>query len=105
MAVDVLPPTWITGWSEDATDVSFPLDSLDELEEAEADATGGDFRKCMFAICEHVYQHYAALATADKPAKMTITSSSSINATTNAVTKSYTFNFTLDVAGLEVAAE
>jgi hypothetical protein len=75
MAYDAAPSTWIASWSEDGTDVTFPLASVPEMTAAEADATTGDFRKCMFALVEKWYSHYNSLATADKPTRFTLTKS------------------------------
>ena len=107
MAIDLAPSEWIASWSEDATNVSFPIASVPELTAAEADGTTGDIRKTMFAICERAYQAYLGEASADRPAKMTIARSSSTNDLTGAITRVYQFTFTAEAAvgGIEVSAE
>jgi hypothetical protein len=62
-------------------------------------------RKVLFALCEHIFQYYDGLDTADKPGKLTISSSSSINSSTNVITKTYSFQFKLESSGLEVEDE
>lgn len=105
MAATIAPPDWIASWSEDGDDVTFPIASIPELTAAEADATTGDMRKVLFAICDQMYEVYNALETASKPTKMTIYRSTSTNDLTGAVTKSYQFVFSVDVGSVEVVDE
>jgi len=49
MAQDLKPSTWIPSWSEDGTDVTFPIASIPELTAAEADGATGDMRKCIYS--------------------------------------------------------
>jgi hypothetical protein len=82
------------------TDVTLP-----ELTDAEANASTGDVRKVIFAIMEQLYTKYNSLATADKPTKMTISKSSSINTSTGIVTNTYTIRLLTSIVSQEVVAE
>jgi hypothetical protein len=73
MAFNKAPTEWIASWSEDGTDVTFPLASVTDLTAAEADATTGDLRAIAFRLVESLYQHISGLATADAPGQLTIT--------------------------------
>ena len=55
MAQDLKPSTWIASWSENGTNVTFPIASVPELTAAEADADTGNISKVLFAICEKIY--------------------------------------------------
>ena len=99
------PTNWIAGWTEDGTDVTFPIASIPELTAAEADAVTGDIRNILFAMLEQMYQVWAALDSADRPANMTISKSSSLNATTGVVVNSYSVRFNCEISGQEVTDE
>ena len=105
MAYDAAPSTWLSGWSEDATDITVPIATFPELTATEADGTTGDIRKVMYAICEKMYNEYIALDSADKPLKMVITKSSSLSASTGLATHSYYIRFTTEISSQEVADE
>jgi hypothetical protein len=107
VAFDKTPTTWLANWSENGTNISLPSASLPETDATECDGTTGDFRKVMLAFMEAVYQHYNGLATADRPAKMTITRSTSVNDTTGVITRTYAAAFLTEAAvgGIEVVAE
>jgi hypothetical protein len=79
--------------------------TLPEITTAEANATTGDIRKIYYGIVEQLYQSYLAKATADRPNRMAITRSSSVDATTGLITTTYTTSFVLAATGLEVTAE
>lgn len=99
------PNTWIASWSEDATNISVPIASFPELTAAEADGATGDIRKIVWAITEKLYQEFNSRAVADRPTKMNITKSSSINTTTNVVTNTFVFTFQTAVSTQEVVNE
>lgn len=105
MAFNPAPSSWIASWAEDATNITVPIASFPQLTAAEADGTTGDIRKIMYALSEKMYAAYIALAVADRPAQMTITRSSSVNATTGVITHNYTFKFNNTIATQDVAAE
>jgi hypothetical protein len=107
MAFDPAPPTWIPGWSENGTDITIAAltTAFPEMTAAEADATTGDIRKVLFAICHALHAKWVATATADRPTKMGISSSSSVNENTGEITRRYTFSFTTGVLSQEVVNE
>ena len=55
--------------------VCIPLSDLASLSEAEANATTGDGRSLLYALIQHAYENFAALADGDKPTKMTLSKS------------------------------
>lgn len=105
MAFDPAPSTWIPSWSEDGTDITVPIATFPEMTAGEADATTGDIRKVLFAMSEQLYQAWVATATLDRPAKMTIGRTSTVNETTDEITKRYTFTFVTAAGSPEVVAE
>lgn len=104
-ATDLLPASWISGWSEDGTDITIPLASIAGLTAAEADASTGDIRKVAFSLIDKLYKEYLAMATADRPTKMTIAKSASTNTETGVVTNAYTFRFYTEVTAEDVVDE
>jgi len=105
MAFDPLPPSWIASWSEDGTDVTFPIASIPELTAAEADAAAGDIRNVLFAMLTELYSVWAAQDSADQPDNMTMTKSVSTNTTTNVSIQTFTVRFNTEVLTQEVVAE
>jgi len=75
MAFDPAPSSLFTSWSEDGTDITLPIASVDGLTAAEADGTTGDWRAVMHRLIEHTYDYIQTLAVADRPTKFTITRS------------------------------
>ena len=104
MAFDPKPTTFFAGWSEDATNVTLPLAAVPELTAAEADATDGDIRKVLFALLEQAALAYAALPSANKPAKMVVSRSTNLRSDGN-LDRTYTFAFELAPASVDVADE
>ena len=104
MAFDAKPSSFIASWSEDGTDVTFPIASLSELTAAEADAATGDWRKVLFAVLEHAYTYYTALPSGDQPTKVVITRSTTVDAS-DVMTRTYTFRITSDILTKEVTDE
>ena len=105
MAYDPKPSTWIPNWSENGTNITVPIASFTEMTAAEADADTGDIRKVLFAICEEMYQKWIATAAADRPGKMTVYRSTSVNDATDTTTKNYIFSFHVATSAQEVADE
>ena len=58
MAFDQKPSSWFDNWSENGTAISVPIATFPEMTAEEADATTGDIRKVIYAICEKIYQEY-----------------------------------------------
>jgi hypothetical protein len=105
MAFDPKPSTWIASWSSDGTNITVPIASFPELTAAEANATTGDIREVSFAICEKLFQFYNTLASADRPVRMTISKSASINSTDGIVNNSFVFSFQTTIDTQSVIAE
>ena len=105
MAFNPAPNAWIPDWSEDGTDISVPIASFPQLTADEANGDTGDIRKLIFALVDKLFAKWAALAAADRPAKMTISRGTSVDDSTGAIRRSYTFTFDLESAGEEVVDE
>ena len=103
MAFNPAPTALFASWSEDATNITVPIASIPELTAAEADASDGDSRKIAYALMEQLYAWYNALDTADKPAKMIVRRSMSVESPSVSRVV-YTVTFDLATAS-EVAAE
>ena len=107
MAFDKTPTVWMPNWSEDATNIIVPIATFPEMTAAEADAATGDIRKILYALLEKLYAVWAALAVADRPSRMTMSRSTSVNDTTGEITRQYVITLvTAPVAGgIEVEDE
>ena len=106
MAFNPLPTNLISSWSENGTNVTFPIASLPELTAAEADAVTGDSRKIIYAFLEEFYQWYEALPTADKPTRITISRGTNVETSPGLFTRTYSFQVvTSSGVPLDVAAE
>jgi len=107
MAFDKTPKTWIPGWSADGTDITIAALATEfpKLTAAEADASSGDIRKILFAICDKINSVWTGLASTDRPTKMKVSRSSYLNETTGLTTQTYTFQFTTATTGEEVDNE
>lgn len=102
---DETPADWISSWAEDGTTVSFDLaDVSPALTAAEADATDGDLRAILFSLIEHTYKYYAALATADKPTKLSIVKNSYF-VSGGLAKHSYTITFDVSATEEDVVSE
>lgn len=104
MAFDPTPTDVIASWSEDGANVTFPIASLPELTAAEADAVTGDSRKILYALLAQFEAWYSALDTADKPAKMVISKSSSSPDSNDEISRTFSVRFTIGGA-LDVVDE
>ncbi len=108
MAYDNSPSAWITGWSEDGTDITIAnlTTAFPELTVAEADAVGttedpagtGDICEVLYAICQELADVWYGTAAADRPSNMTIARSTSTDETTGYDTKQFVFRFVTEVA-------
>lgn len=81
------------------------LGSLQELTDAEANASTGDYRKIVYALMEFLYQKFNNTPSADRPSRLTISRSSSTNETTGRMTRNYTVSVVTDISGVEVSEE
>jgi hypothetical protein len=80
---------------------------LAEVTETEADPSnaGGDYRKVLFGIAEMIYQKWLGLDAEDRPTKMQVFRSSSVNETTGHITRNYTLQFIIAPDTVEVVSE
>ena len=99
MAWDKTPTALIASWSEDGTNVTFPIASIPQLTDAEADATTGDSRKILLALNERFYVWYSALAAADQPDHLSVVRSISDNGDGTAWL-TYVHRIKVDLTGL-----
>lgn len=76
-----------------------------ECTDAESDATTGDWRKIIYGLSEMIFDKWNAVATADRPTKVSISKSTSINTATDVATVAYSFVFTCDSSVTDVSAE
>ena len=107
MAVNLQNEVWIPNWTNPGTTgIAFPVASFPQMTDAEAAVgTGGDIRAVLFAICTELQAHWDGLATADRPTKMTLSKTTSLNSTTGIITYSYRMNFQVEILTEEVEAE
>lgn len=106
MAFNPVPTNLIASWSEDGTNITFPIASVPELTAAEADAVTGDSRKIIYALIERICEWHADLAVADRPTKMTVTRGNAFETAGGTFTRNYNLQFVLDSgAALDVADE
>lgn len=105
MAWNPLPQSWFENLTDNDTTISVPIATFPELTAAELDAATGDIRKVLYAICEKSWLRWAALATADRCTKMTLTKSSSVDSVTGVITNVYTFTFRNSITAQDVADE
>jgi len=105
MAFDKTPTTWLANWSEDGTDITVPLATFPEMSAADADASTGDIRHIVFAICEKLHTTYVGTATGDRPNKMTISKTATVHTARNVIASRYTFSIETEIATQEVRVE
>jgi hypothetical protein len=105
MAVNSAPSAWVASWSEDGTSVTFPIASVSELTAAEADGTTGDMRKVWYALNAKMFAEYNALASADRPTRMSLYKSVSVDPATGRSTITFTATFVTTEGSVEVIAE
>jgi sugar/nucleoside kinase (ribokinase family) len=76
-----------------------------ELTAAEADASTGDLRKVIWALMQQIWTWWNGTASADRPAKVTVSKSSSTNTETGVVTNTFVVVCYTSVSAQEVVAE
>jgi len=93
----------ITGLTNSTEYVVIPLASLPELTAVEAHNTTGDIRKILFALLEKMRTAWDLVAIADRPTKLTQSSSSSVSG--NLITRTYNYSAIVEPSALDVVAE
>lgn len=104
MPFDDTPSVLFPGWTSDGTNVSFAISGFPKLSTAEAHTSTGDSRKVLYALCHQIEANYAALPTADKPARLTITRGEQ-TVSPGIQRVFFALAFDLDISGADVAAE
>lgn len=107
MAFDPAPSTWFSGLTNSVSAITIPYTALNGLSQADADPSTGDVREVVFGFCEAFSDQWASTATADRPDKATITTSTSVSTSggQEVLTKIYTIRVELDVDAVDVSAE
>jgi len=82
-----------------------PITSIPQLEEAEVTDEAGDIRKVAFALAELLYQVYAAMPAADRPANWTAYRTAGAPDDSGVRTPTYTNQFTVADSATEVIDE
>ena len=100
-------PTALFGsnYSGTSTDAVLKIADFSELTSAEANTTTGDSRKILFALLTKVEAALNALPTADKPAKMTISKSSTAPNPSGVFQTNFNISFSVAIGSSDVAAE
>lgn len=80
-------------------------EALPQITSSEANASTGDIRMIYYGIVEQLYQAYIGKATADRPNRMALFRSSTVDATTGLITTNYSIQFVLQATGLDVTTE
>ena len=78
---------------------------LTELTDALANASTGDSRAVVFALMELIYQKYLGTGTADRPAKMTVSRSTTASDSAGTITRHYSVSVTLAQDEVSISAE
>lgn len=89
-----------TGDTAPASGVFIPYTSLESYNAS----TSGDIRQLVYSFIESVYDEYVSLATADRPAQMTVSRTSSVPSD-NIIRNTYTVIVNLSYSGLIVNPE
>lgn len=85
--------------------IFIPLASLVGLTAGEADEATGDGRKVAFELSRTIFTNYTAIATANRPAKFSITRGTPAGVDASTVRQSYTYTFDLDVSASDMSSE
>lgn len=97
MAFNQAPTSIFPGYASDGTNITIPIADLPALTTVEAHASTGDVREVLRSILLQATTVIAALPTADKPSKMTITASNPQALSAEQQRHTYTAAFTVNV--------
>lgn len=78
---------------------------LSTLTDTEAADSTGDTREVVFSICEAIFTKFNALASADRPNKMTVSRTTSEDSSANEFVRTYSIQLRLSPPDFDVAAE
>src|SRR5882724_11414548 len=111
MAFDPTPSVWLgAGYSLSSSVAGFNTNTagsnklLVQLTDALANATTGNIRSIMMAMCEAYFQAWQTQGTSAQPTKMTISRSTTTGPASTTVF-TYTFKFTVNASTFAVASE
>jgi hypothetical protein len=93
------------GYAFSAPNISISNVANPSVTDAEAHATTGDYRRILFGLLQDMYTRFNAIATADRPGKMTFLRSTSVNDISQQGTVTFTIRFTTGDVATEVADE
>lgn len=105
MAYSKTPTAHWSGYSSDGTNMTLPLAAFPQISTAEAHTSTGDHRNILYGILHQAYADYNAAETADKPTKMTVRKSTSVNDATGVTTVTFSLEFKMDGGPTNVSAE
>lgn len=112
MAFSKTPTDWIPGIAHATAgsavaenSLVIPMTSLPELTQAELTGSGADIRRVLFAISEAVFQSWNNKPTADRPVRMTLSRTTTVNDALGVTNRNYAFAFAIESASVEVAPE
>ena len=99
------PGAWFTNWTENGTNITLPLASLDKLDAAQADGTTGDIRQVVYALL------YQLSGTADNATldaaftKMSVVKEQQYDRTTGEAIITFSVSFRLTNTVSDVVSE
>ena len=106
MAFSAIPTAFLgAGYVADATTLTVLLANVSQITSVEADEATGDSRKIIYGLLDKWNTVYAALEAADRPARMTMSKSTGSVGASNQFNVTFTINFTVAAATVDVAAE
>lgn len=88
-----------------ANSIVIPLTALPGLTSGEAHATTGDPRKIIYELNERIYTWFNALPADERPSRINVSRSSSVNETTSLLTRYFQTQAVTVISGQEVADE
>ena len=105
MAQNLSPSHWLPSYSADSSAITIPLASLPGLSAAEAHATTGDIRKVARALMAALYGAWMGEETDDRPSRMRLSRSTSVDDLSDTTTRTYVSEFEVETEGEDVADE
>ena len=107
MAQNLAPSHWLSGYAltDTNTKISIPLSSLPGLDATEANASTGDIRKVARALMAALYAAWLSEDAADRPTRMTLSRSTSVDDLTETTVRNYNATFRVATTGEEVVDE
>ena len=102
---NIYPNLWYTNWSENATNITLPISSVEKLNATQADGATGDIRQVLYGILYEA-QAAAAAATGDGiTTKMTINKNTRYDQNTGEAIVTFSVSFRLTNTVTDVVGE